>query len=96
MKRIVVGNVRAHRRHRPAPTIPLLLRDAAGKVLTTINETIPDGGAEATVGGMDVLRALGLSEKDLTSSTFNLVMADKSTPLLVVGENEYTWPTTKE
>ena len=32
---------------------------------------------------------LELSEKDLTSSTFNLVMADKSTPLLVVGEKEY-------
>jgi hypothetical protein len=89
MKRIVVGNVRAHRRHRPAPTIPLLLRDAAGKVLTTVSKTIPNGGAEAPVGGMDVLRALGLSEKDLTSSTFNLVMADKSTPLLVVGEKEY-------
>jgi hypothetical protein len=58
-------------------------------LLTTITKTIPDGGAEATVGGMDVLRDLGLSEKYLTSSTFNLVMADKTLPLLVVGEKEY-------
>lgn len=39
---------------------------------------------------MDVLHALGFSEKDLSSSTFDLVMADKSTPLLVVGEKEVT------
>ena len=89
MKRILVGNVRAHRRHRPAPTIPVQLRDSTGKLLTTITKTIPDGGAEATVGRMYVLRDLGLSKKDLTLSTFNLVMAEKSTPLLVVGEKEY-------
>ncbi|KAI9560516.1 hypothetical protein GHT06_011451 [Daphnia sinensis] len=89
MKRIVVGNVRAHRRHRPAPTIPLQLRDSTGQLLTTVKITIPGGGAEATVGDMYVLRELGLSEKDLTASTFNLVMADKSTPLLVLGEKEF-------
>jgi hypothetical protein len=59
MKRIFVGNVRAHRRHRPAPTIPVQLRDSTGKLLTTITKTIPDGGAEATVGRMYVLRDLG-------------------------------------
>ncbi len=58
-------------------------------MLATVSNAIPDGGAEATVGGMDVLQALGLSEKDLTSSTFNLVMADKVTPLLVVGKREF-------
>jgi hypothetical protein len=39
---------------------------------------------------MDVLHALGFSEADLSSSTFDLVMADKSTPLLVIGEKEFT------
>ncbi|EFX78031.1 hypothetical protein DAPPUDRAFT_105619 [Daphnia pulex] len=61
-----------------------------GKVIANIPRTTPDGSAEATVGGMDVLHALGFSEKDLLSSTFDLVMADKSTPLLVVGEKEVT------
>lgn len=58
-------------------------------MFATVDNAIPDSGAEATVRGMDVLQALGLSEKDLTSSTFNLVMADKVTPLLVVGKREF-------
>ena len=90
MKRIVVGNVQTNRRRRPAPTISLQLCDPTGKVIANIPRTTPDGGAEATVGGMDVLHALGFNGKDLSSSTFDLVMADKSTPLLVVGEKEVT------
>jgi hypothetical protein len=55
MKRNVVGTVRARQRHRPAPTISLQFRDLAGKSLGTVDNNIPDGGAEATVVGMDVL-----------------------------------------
>ncbi len=33
-----------------------------------------------------MMRALGISEGDLALSTFDLVMADKSTPLLAVSE----------
>ena len=90
MKRIVVGNVQTSRRRRPAPTISIQFAHSSGQAFTTIEKVTPDGGVEATVGGMDVLRTLGFSETDLLSSTFDLVMADKSTPLLVIGEKLFT------
>jgi hypothetical protein len=86
----MVGNVQTNRRRRPVPTIPLQLCDLTGKVIATIPRATPDGGAEATVGSMDVLHAVGFSEQDLSSSTFDLVMAEKSMPLLVVGEKGVT------
>ena len=89
MQRVVIGNVCAKRR-RPAPTISLHRCDSDGEVVTTVNNVTPDGGAEVTVVGRDVMRALGVSEKDLASAAFDLVMADKSTPLLAVGEKEIT------
>ena len=36
----------------------------------------PDGRAEVTVAGLDVMRALGISEGYLALSAFDLVMAD--------------------
>jgi hypothetical protein len=40
------------------------------------------------VGGLDFLSAIGLSESDLSSSSFDLVMADKSAPLLSIGQRD--------
>ncbi|KZS03640.1 Uncharacterized protein APZ42_033587, partial [Daphnia magna] len=57
-----------------------------GCTLTTIDDAIPDGGAEISVGGLDTLSQLGMTEGDLTSSSYDLVMADRSSPLLVVGQ----------
>lgn len=89
MQRVVIGNICAKRR-RPAPTISLQCCDADGAVITTVHNVTPDGGAEVTVAGLNVMRALGVSEGDLASAAFDLVMADKSTPLLAVGEKEIT------
>jgi hypothetical protein len=36
--------------------------------------------------GLDILKAIGMTEKDLDTSSFDLVMADKTTPLLVIGQ----------
>jgi transposase InsO family protein len=60
--------------------------DSQGRQRTTIDDAIPDGGAEITVGGLDILSQLGMTEADLTSSSYDLVMADRSSPLLVVGQ----------
>jgi hypothetical protein len=47
--------------------------------LPTLPRT-PDPGAEVSVGGLDFLSIIGLSESDLSSSSFELVMAEKSAP----------------
>jgi hypothetical protein len=64
----------------------LQLLDRQGKCISTVNNATPDGGVEVTVAGIDVLQALGLSERDLQRPTFDLVQADKSTQLLSVGQ----------
>ncbi|KZR98140.1 Uncharacterized protein APZ42_006574, partial [Daphnia magna] len=84
--RILVGSVNASRRWRRAPTVSLQILDTQGRQLTTIDDAIPDGGAEISVGGLDTLSQLGMTEGDLTSSSYDLVMADRSSPLLVVGQ----------
>ena len=82
---VAVRNIQGKPQRR-APTISLPLLDRKGKCISTVNNATPDGGAEVTVAGMDVLRALGLSERDLQRPTFDLVQADKSTQLLSVGQ----------
>jgi hypothetical protein len=42
-----------------------------------------------TVAGFDVLESLGLSEKDLQSSSYDLVQASASSPLLSIGERKF-------
>ena len=82
--RIVVSNISTRHRHVPTISVELLL--GAGQQAVTIKEAIPDPGAEVSVAGLDVLHALGLKEEDLPGSTFDIVMADKSAPLLSVGQ----------
>ncbi len=84
--RILVGSVNASRRWRRAPTVSLRILDGQGRQCTTIDDAIPDGGAEISVGGLDILSQLGMTEADLTSSSYDLVMAGRSSPLLVVGQ----------
>ena len=83
---IAVRNVQGSHRRRQAPTIELQLLDADGRTVTTVRHATPDGGAEVTVAGIDVLHSMGLSERDLSSAKFDLVQADKSTQLLSVGQ----------
>jgi hypothetical protein len=96
--RIVVGSIRNPRRWRRAPTVSLRVLDDKGQFLSTIDKVIPDGGAEVSVGGLDILMAIGMTEKDLDTSSFDLVMADKTTPLIVIGQvtivTEYEGTTT--
>ena len=72
------------------PTISVKLRTPPGKPDVIIDGVIPDGGAEVSVAGLDVLRSMGLREADLISSTFDLVMANKKAPLLSVGQLDIT------
>ena len=60
--------------------------DDADRV-STIQAT-PDPGAEVTVGGRDVMEAIGITEEDLATPSFDLVMADRSTPLLSIGQRD--------
>ena len=86
---ITIGNVQANHRQRRSPTIALeVLLDGSGSSVATINEAIPDPGAEVSVAGRDVMAALGMTEADLLHSPFELVMADRSTSLLSIGQQE--------
>ena len=88
MAHITIGNVQTNHRRRDSPTISLAVShvDDADRV-TTIQAT-PDPGAEVTVGGRDVMEAIGITEVDLATSSFDLVMADRSTPLLSIGQRD--------
>ncbi|EFX73899.1 hypothetical protein DAPPUDRAFT_324905 [Daphnia pulex] len=88
MAHTTIGNVQATHRRRCSPTISLdVIRDD-GSVWAQISGVIPDPGAEVSVGGRDVMAALGLSETDLVASSFDLVMADRSFPLLSIGQRD--------
>ena len=68
---ITIGNVQANHRQRRSPTIALeVLLDGSGSSVATINEAIPDPGAEVSVAGHDVMAALGMTEADLLHSPF--------------------------
>ncbi|EFX68991.1 hypothetical protein DAPPUDRAFT_259284 [Daphnia pulex] len=71
-----------------SPTISLDVICDDGSVGAQISGVIPDPGAEVSVGGRDVMAALGLSETDLAASSFDLVMADRSSPLLSIGQRD--------
>ena len=77
---------------RSAPVISVDVYDMRSKdFIATIDSAIPDGGAEVTVAGLDVLKALGLSEHDLRSSRYELVQASRSSPLLSIGQRKFTF-----
>ena len=82
--RAVVGNFHASVRRVPTISVDVIVGNGGGA--TSIRDAKPDSGAETTVGGLDVLQALGLKEKDLLSSKFDLVQADGSTSLLSIGQ----------
>ncbi|XP_046438430.1 uncharacterized protein LOC124189960 [Daphnia pulex] len=88
MAHITIGNVQDTHRRRCSPTIVLNVICDDGSVGAQISDVIPDPGAEVSVGGRDVMASLGLSEKDLAASSFDLVMADRSSPLLSIGQRD--------
>jgi hypothetical protein len=88
MARILIGNVKAKQRDRRTPTISVELLDSNGTPIGSFDNVTPDPGAEVSVGGLDFLSAIGLTESDLSTSAFDLVMADKSAPLLSIGQQD--------
>jgi hypothetical protein len=88
MARIHIGSVQTQHRNRQTPTITLDLLDDDGLIRMSFGNVTPDPGAEVSVGGLDFLAAIGLSERSLSTSAFDLVMADKSTPLLSIGQRD--------
>jgi hypothetical protein len=80
--------VKAKHRDRRAPFIAVEILDGNGLSARSFANVTPDPGAEVSVGGLDFLSAIGLSESDLSSSSFDLVMADKSAPLLSIGQRD--------
>lgn len=87
-RHIIVGSILSSPRR--APTISVQLRRHPGHPPVEVDGVIPDGGAEVSVAGPDILRALGMRETDLQQSTFDLVMANKKAPLLSVGQLDVT------
>jgi hypothetical protein len=78
MARICIGNVKAKHRDRRTPIIAVEILDGNGlsaRLFANVTR-----GAEVSVGGLDFLSIIGLSESDLSSSSFELVMAEKSAP----------------
>jgi len=65
---VAVRNIQGSQRRRQAPTIQLQVLDDAGAVKTTVQQATPDGVAEVTVAGIDVLRSIILTERDLPSA----------------------------
>lgn len=88
MARLLIRKIQATHRERRTPLISLELLDDNDILLQSFRDVTPDPGAEVTVGGLDFLSALCLTESDLASSSFDLVMADKSAPLLSIGQRD--------
>ncbi|EFX67542.1 hypothetical protein DAPPUDRAFT_261497 [Daphnia pulex] len=88
MARICIVNGKAKHRNRRTPFIAVEILDGNGLSARSFANVTPDPGAEVSVGGLDFLSAIGLSESDLSSSSFDLVMADKSAPLLSIGQRD--------
>ncbi|EFX69814.1 hypothetical protein DAPPUDRAFT_113301 [Daphnia pulex] len=84
----VRGKRNAKHRDRRTPVIAVEILDGNGLSARSFANVTPDPGAEVSVGGLDFLSAIGLSESDLSSSSFDLVMADKSAPLLSIGQRD--------
>ncbi len=59
-----------------------------GDGAVTLTNVIPDPGAEVSVCGKDIMVAIGLSEKQLSASSFDLVKADRSSSLLSIGQRD--------
>ena len=82
---IALRSINGQHRRRRAPTTRLQLLNSTGKTISTVSATA-DGSAEVIVAGTDVLRSMGLTDRDLRESKFDLVQADKSTQLLSIGQ----------
>ena len=76
------------RSNRQTLTISLDLLDDDGHSQGSYGNVTPDPVAEVSVGGLGFLAAIGLSEESLSTSAFDLVMADKSTPLLSISQRD--------
>lgn len=85
---IHIGSIKTQHRNQQTPMISLDLLDDDGRFRGSFGNVIPDPGSEVSVGGLDFLAANGLSEASLSTSAFDLVMADQSTPLLSVGQRD--------
>jgi hypothetical protein len=88
MARILIGNVKGKQRDRRTPTISVELLNSNGTPICSFDKVTPDPGAEVSVGGLDFLSAIGLTESDLPTSAFDLVVADKSALLLSIGQRD--------
>lgn len=88
MVHITIGNVQTNQRQRGSPSISLELLREDGAVATVIEKGVPDPLAEVSVDGRDVMAAISLIESDLAASAFDLVMADRSTPLLSIRQRD--------
>lgn len=86
MTHIHIGNVKATHRDRRNSIISVELLDGNGVSTRSSDNVTPDPGAEVSVGGLDFLSAMGLMESDLSSSSFDIVMVNKSAPLLSIGQ----------
>ncbi|EFX68913.1 hypothetical protein DAPPUDRAFT_114157 [Daphnia pulex] len=90
MAHITIGNVQANQKRRGSPTISLEVLQDDGGVAALLTNVVPDPGAEVSVCGKDIMEAIGLSESHLATSSFDLVMADRSSPLLSIGQRDIT------
>ena len=84
--RVFIGSVNAN--PRSAPTITLEVLNESGHRIKCIPNVVPDGGAEVTVVGMDAMKEMDLFREDLVKATFEIVQADKNTPLGNIGQQD--------
>lgn len=88
MVRLLIGNVQVTHRERCTPLMSLDLPDNNEMFLQSFRNVTPDPVAELTFGGLGFLSAIDLTEPNLASSSFDLVMAEKSAPLLSIGQRD--------
>jgi hypothetical protein len=90
MAHISIGNIQANQKRRGSPTISLEVLQDDGGVAALLTNVVPDPSAEVSVCGKVVMEAIGLSESHLATSSFDLVMADRSSTLLSIGQRDIT------
>ena len=70
---------------RRVPTVQLTISPARGPGKTATVEAVPDSGAEASVAGVELLRALGLQQKNLTHAGQDQLEAANGSPMESLG-----------
>jgi hypothetical protein len=88
MARICIGNMKATHRDRRTPIIAVEGLGGNGLLAWSFDNVTPDTGAEVSLGGLEFISAIGLSESDLSPSSVDLVMADKSAPFPSIGQSD--------